>query len=68
LELPGEGTFDLSNAESPRFTGRGVAALVTDPARMARSGRAWPVSQLATEYGFTDIDGRVPAALLRPNE
>jgi len=68
LDLPGEGTFDLADAESPRFVGRGVAALATDPKRMARSGRAFPVSELAADYGFTDVDGTVPRVLLRPNE
>ena len=68
LELPGEGTFDLAEAESPRFVGRGVAALATDPKRMARSGRAFAVSQLAAEYGFTDVDGTLPRVLLRPND
>jgi dehydrogenase/reductase SDR family member 1 len=68
LDLPGEGTFDLADAESPRFVGRGVAALATDPGRMARSGRAYAVSALAADYGFTDVDGTVPRVLLRPNE
>jgi len=68
LELPGEGVFDLRDAESPRFTGRAVAALATDPDRMARSGGAFPVGKLAADYGFTDVDGRTPQAQLRPNE
>src|SRR6516165_9009535 len=67
ITLPGEAVFDLSHAESPRFTGRAVAALVTDPDRLARSGRAFTVAQLATDYGFTDVDGAVPRALLRPD-
>lgn len=60
LTLPGEGEFDLADAESPRFAGRAVAALAADPGVMARSGRAWPVAELAGDYGFTDLDGRVP--------
>jgi NAD(P)-dependent dehydrogenase (short-subunit alcohol dehydrogenase family) len=67
LELPGEGVFDLRGAESPRFTGRAVAALAGDPSRLARSGRAFPVSELAADYGFTDVDGTVPRVLLRPD-
>ena len=67
LELPGEGVFDLSEAESPRFVGRGVAAVALDPKRMARTGRAFAVSELAADYGFTDVDGTVPRVLLRPN-
>jgi NAD(P)-dependent dehydrogenase (short-subunit alcohol dehydrogenase family) len=44
--------------ESPRFTGRAVVALATDPdLATARSGRAWIVAELARDYGFTDIDG-----------
>src|SRR5579862_8085939 len=67
IELPGEGVFDLSRAESPRFTGRAVAALATDPDRLARTGQALAVNQLAADYGFTDVDGSVPVTLLRPN-
>ncbi|WP_067545006.1 SDR family NAD(P)-dependent oxidoreductase [Nocardia crassostreae] len=62
VTLPGEGTFDLAAAESPRFPGRAVVALAADPDRKARSGAAWKVADLAEIYGFTDIDGRVPRA------
>ncbi len=68
ITLPGEGTFDLADAESPRFVGRGVVALATDANRMAKSGHAFPVAALADEYGFTDLDGRRPRVLLRPND
>lgn len=60
LTLPGEGEFDLDEAESPRFAGRGVVALAADPERKKWSGRAVYVAELAERYGFTDIDGRVP--------
>lgn len=60
LSLPGEGSFDLAEAESPRFAGRAVAALAVDSSRMEWSGRAVYVADLADKYGFTDIDGRVP--------
>jgi NAD(P)-dependent dehydrogenase (short-subunit alcohol dehydrogenase family) len=66
LGLPGEGEFDLADAESPRFAGRAVTALARDPEVMARTGRAFPVAQLATEYGFTDIDGRSTGVQIRP--
>jgi dehydrogenase/reductase SDR family member 1 len=52
--------YDLSNSESPVFTGRAVAALAADPDLMAKSGRALVVAELAREYGFTDIDGSQP--------
>ncbi|WP_225727455.1 MULTISPECIES: SDR family NAD(P)-dependent oxidoreductase [unclassified Nocardia] len=60
ITLPGEGTFDLDEAETPRFAGRAVVALAADPERRVRTGSPWPVADLAEHYGFTDIDGRVP--------
>lgn len=67
LDLPGEGMFDLAEAESPRFVGRGVVALAADPAVETQSGRAVTTLALAEQYGFTDIDGRVPHAAIRPD-
>jgi NAD(P)-dependent dehydrogenase (short-subunit alcohol dehydrogenase family) len=67
LDLPGEGTFDLADAESPRFVGRGVVALATDPDSLARSGTAVTTLALAEAYGFTDVDGTLPRPLLRPD-
>ncbi len=49
----------LARTESPRYLGRAVAALAADPGVRAKSGRVLLVGELATEYGFTDIDGRV---------
>ena len=60
LSLPGEGDFDLAAAETPRFAGRAVVALASDLDRRRRSGRAFYVADLAADYGFTDVDGRVP--------
>ena len=57
--------LDLSNSESPRFTGRAVVALVRDTEVLGRSGRALVVAQLAREYGFTDVDEKLPRALTR---
>lgn len=48
--------FDLS--ESPEYIGRAVAALAADPDVLCKNGRLLWVSDLAKEYGFTDIDGR----------
>ncbi len=48
----------LARTESPRYLGRAVVALASDPHVMARSGQVWRVGDLAAEYGFTDIDGR----------
>jgi dehydrogenase/reductase SDR family member 1 len=66
LRLPGEGQFDLAQAESPRFCGRAVVALASDPDVMGRTGKPWPTAKLARSYGFTDVDGRVPEVLVRP--
>lgn len=58
-------TLDLSTSESPRFTGRAVVALATDPGVARWSGRAVAARDLADEYGFTDVDGGLPAGPLR---
>lgn len=50
----------LARTESPRYLGRAVVALASDPNIMARSGQVLRVGDLARAYGFTDIDGRVP--------
>ena len=58
-------SLDLSTSESPRFVGRAVVALAADPAVARWTGRAVPARDLADEYGFTDVDGRLPAGPLR---
>ena len=55
--------LDLSNSESPEFTGRAVVALATDPDVASRSGDILVSAVLAGEYGFTDIDGKQPFPL-----
>jgi dehydrogenase/reductase SDR family protein 1 len=62
-QAEGLAPFSLDNAESPRFTGRAVVALATDPKRMERSGQVLVVADLGREYGFTDVDGRQPGSL-----
>jgi NAD(P)-dependent dehydrogenase (short-subunit alcohol dehydrogenase family) len=53
--------------ESVEYIGRAVVALATDASVMAKSGRVLTVGQLATEYGFTDIDGRqLPSLQIEP--
>ena len=53
-------TLDVDSAESPRFTGRAVVALATDADVSRWSGRAVTVRDLADQYGFRDVDGRLP--------
>lgn len=55
--------LDLSNAESPRFLGRAVAALRNDPDLPDRSGGVVVAAELARELGFTDVDGSRPKPL-----
>ncbi len=52
--------LDLSGAEWPRFSGRAVVALATDPAILEHTGTALVPAQLARDYGFTDVDGNLP--------
>jgi len=49
----------LARTESPRYLGRAVAALAADPDVQKKSGSVQLVGELAREYGFTDVDGRV---------
>ena len=55
-----EQMFDISGAESTRFCGRAVAALAGDGDVLKRSGSAVSARELADQYGFTDVDGRLP--------
>ncbi len=57
---PEEWNLELDGAESPRFSGRAVAALLADPNVLERSGRAFTTRQLAEDYGFVDVDGKLP--------
>jgi NAD(P)-dependent dehydrogenase (short-subunit alcohol dehydrogenase family) len=50
--------FALS--ESPRYVGRGVAALASDPDRARWNQQSVSSAQLAREYAFTDVDGSQP--------
>jgi NAD(P)-dependent dehydrogenase (short-subunit alcohol dehydrogenase family) len=52
------GRKDLSLTESPEYAGRAVVALATDPTVVHRTGGTYRVSDIAKEYGFTDVDGR----------
>lgn len=54
-----------SYIESPRFVGRGIAALAADPAVMAKSGQIFGTRELGLEYGFSDTDGTRPKPIKR---
>ena len=55
--------LDLSNSESPEFTGRAVVALAADPDALRHTGKVLIAAGLASDYGFTDVDGRNPRPL-----
>lgn len=47
-------------SETPRFTGRAVAALAADPDKARWNGQSLSSGGLAKVYGFTDLDGSAP--------
>jgi len=47
-------------SESPRYVGRAVAALASDPEVTRWSGQSLSSGQLAKVYDFTDLDGSQP--------
>jgi NAD(P)-dependent dehydrogenase (short-subunit alcohol dehydrogenase family) len=47
-------------SETPRYIGRAVVALASDPDVGRWSGQALSSGQLAKVYGFTDLDGSQP--------
>jgi NAD(P)-dependent dehydrogenase (short-subunit alcohol dehydrogenase family) len=51
---------NFAQSESPRYIGRGVAALAADPNRAWWNQRSVTSAGLARAYGFTDIDGSQP--------
>ncbi len=63
LVMQAAGAFDLSNSESPEFSGRVIAALARDPHLLERTGQVLVAAALARELGVLDTDGRSPAPL-----
>jgi|SRR5262245_10742366 len=51
---------DFAKSETPRYVGRGVVALASDPERRRWNQRSVTSAQLARDYGFTDVDGSQP--------
>jgi hypothetical protein len=50
----------FAESETPWLVGRAVAVLAADPNVRRKAGLIHFASDLARDYGFTDIDGRVP--------
>ena len=51
---------DFALSESPRYVGRAIVALASDPERARWNQQTVTSGQLAQEYGFTDVDGSRP--------
>jgi dehydrogenase/reductase SDR family protein 1 len=57
------GWFDLSNSESPEFSGHVIAALAADANLLERSGQVIVGADAARGYGVADEDGKQPRPL-----
>lgn len=58
----------VESLETPRYSGRAVVALASDPQVLARTGKRFWTAELAAAYGFTDEHGRshpIPAEVDR---
>jgi len=58
---------DLAQTESPYYVGRAIAALAADPEVISKTGQTLRAGDLAVEYNFTDVDGRVVPPFELPN-
>jgi NAD(P)-dependent dehydrogenase (short-subunit alcohol dehydrogenase family) len=60
-EAPGKtAPPDFALSESPRYVGRAIAAIASDPERARWNQKSMTSGDLAREYGFTDVDGSQP--------
>jgi NAD(P)-dependent dehydrogenase (short-subunit alcohol dehydrogenase family) len=50
----------FASSESPRYVGRAVTAIASDPDRARLNQKSVSSGELAHEYGFTDVDGTQP--------
>uniref|UniRef100_A0A1I8A0G7 Dehydrogenase/reductase SDR family member 1 n=1 Tax=Steinernema glaseri TaxID=37863 RepID=A0A1I8A0G7_9BILA len=57
----------ILRGETPEFVGRAVVALANDRNAIKKTGRILITSDLASEYGFTDIDGSTPMNMRNVN-
>jgi NAD(P)-dependent dehydrogenase (short-subunit alcohol dehydrogenase family) len=63
------GVKGLENfTESTEYVGRAVAALASDSNVFDKTGQLLVVGNLAKEYGFTDIDGRLVPPFKMPDD
>jgi NAD(P)-dependent dehydrogenase (short-subunit alcohol dehydrogenase family) len=53
--------------ETPAYLGRAIVALASDADVIGKSGQLLEVGALASEYGFTDVNGTQPAPFRIPS-
>jgi len=58
----------FEEGETTEFAGRAVVHLANDKNNIQKTGRILVTSDLAAEYGFTDVDGRHPPSFRSLNE
>ena len=56
----GTAPADFALSETPRYVGRAVVALTSDPDRARWNQQSVSSAQIAHAYGFTDVDGSRP--------
>jgi NAD(P)-dependent dehydrogenase (short-subunit alcohol dehydrogenase family) len=54
--------------ETPVYLARAIVALASDPQVLEKSGQVLEVGTLASEYGFTDVNGTQPAPFRIPGK
>jgi NAD(P)-dependent dehydrogenase (short-subunit alcohol dehydrogenase family) len=64
-EVAADGTrtlhgLDIGFGETPKFNGKAIVALASDPQNLDKSGGSYWSSRLAREYGFAEDDGHLP--------
>lgn len=59
-DAPHERPAEWLSSETPRYTGRAIVALASDPGRDRWNGKATKTSTLASHYNLTDVNGTTP--------
>lgn len=65
---PNGHAIDPARPETPRYNGRAVVGLATDPLLMTKSGAHFWSAELGAEYGFTDEFGHAHAVAALTDE
>ncbi len=63
MQAARSGFLDITNSESPEFSGRVIAALARERNQLHRTGKPLVAADLARGFDICDTDGRQPASL-----